>query len=107
MKPWHARTELALIAGVCLEQRSNRASAKNVTVQVLNFQSWTFYFGLTCVLGLYSLHRLSFVQEPSGTADRLALRDVFLEARRWSAHSLSSAAGLLRIVRLPEWLTGP
>jgi MFS family permease len=75
---------------------------KDVTVQVLNFQSWTFYFGITCLLGLYSLHRLSFVQEPSGTTDRLLLRELLLEARRWSVHSLSSAAGLLRIVRLPE-----
>jgi MFS family permease len=74
---------------------------KDVTVQVLNFQSWTFYFAITCILGLYSLHRLSFVQEPSGTTDRLVLRELLLEAGRWSVHSLSSAAGLLRVVRLP------
>jgi MFS family permease len=80
---------------------------KDVTVQVMNFQSWTFYFGITCILGLYSLHRLSFVEEPSGTADRLALRELLLEAGRWSAHSLSSAAGLLRVVRLPEWFGQP
>jgi MFS family permease len=78
---------------------------KDVTVQVLNFQSWTFYFGITCILGLYSLHRLSFVEEPSGTADRLQLRELLLEARRLSAHSLSSAAGLLRVVRLPDWFS--
>jgi hypothetical protein len=53
--------------------------------------------------GLYSLHRLSFVDEPAGTTDRLLLRHLFLEARR-SVHSLSSAAGLLRAVRLPQWL---
>jgi hypothetical protein len=29
---------------------------------------------------------------------------VMLEARR-SVHSLSSAAGLLRVVRLPQWLS--
>jgi MFS family permease len=80
---------------------------KDVTVQVMNFQSWTFYFGITCILGLYSLHRLSFVEEPSGTTDRLVLRELLLEAGRWSAHSLSSAAGLLRVVRLPEWLGQP
>jgi MFS family permease len=80
---------------------------KGVTVQVMNFQSWTFYFGITCILGLYSLHRLSFVEEPSGTTDRLVLRELLLEARRWSAHSLSSAAGLLRVVRLPEWFGQP
>jgi hypothetical protein len=46
--------------------------------------------------------RLSFVQEPSGTTDRLVFQDLLLEARR-SIHSLSSAAGLLRIVRWPQW----
>jgi MFS family permease len=76
--------------------------APDVTVQVLNFHSWTFYFGIACLLGLYSLHRLTFVQEPSGSSDKLMLRHLLLEARR-SAHSLSSAAGLLRVVRLPQW----
>jgi MFS family permease len=75
---------------------------QDVTVQVLNFHAWTFFFGITCVLGLYSLHRLTFIEEPSGTSDRLMLRHLLMEARR-SAHSLSSAAGLLRIVRLPQW----
>ncbi len=76
---------------------------KDVTVQVLDFQSWTFFFGITCVLGLYALHRLSFVEEPSGSAEQLVFRKLLLEAGRWSVHSLSSAAGLLRVVRLPEW----
>jgi MFS family permease len=75
---------------------------QNVTVQVLNFHAWTFFFGIACVLGLYSLHRLSFVEEPAGSSDTLMLRHLFLEARR-SAHSLSSAAGLLRMVRPPQW----
>jgi MFS family permease len=79
---------------------------EDVTVQVLNFQSWTFFFGIAFILGLYSLHRLSFVEEPSGTTDRLVLREFLLEARR-SVHSLSSAAGLLRVVRLPQWFSRP
>jgi MFS family permease len=77
---------------------------KNVTVQVLNFQSWTFFFGIAFVLGLYALHRLSFIEEPSGTTDRLVLRHLLLEAQR-SLRSLSSAAGLLRVVRLPQWFS--
>jgi MFS family permease len=75
---------------------------QDVTVQVLNFRAWTFFFGIACMLGLYSLHRLTFVDEPSGSTDRLMLRHLLLEARR-SAHSLSSTAGLLRVVRLPQW----
>jgi MFS family permease len=77
-----------------------------VTVQVLNFHSWTFFFGLACVVGLYSLHRLSFVQEAAGTTDKLLVRDLMLEARR-SIQSLSSAAGLLRIVLPQSWLVQP
>jgi MFS family permease len=76
---------------------------EDITLQVLDFHSWTFFFGIACLAGLYSLHRLSFVEEPAGTTDRLLLRHLFLEARR-SVHSLSSAAGLLRVVRLPQWL---
>jgi MFS family permease len=80
--------------------------ADDVTVQVLDFHSWTFFFGLACLVGLYSLHRLSFVQETAGTTDPLLVRHLLLEARR-SIHSLSSAAGLLRVVRVAPWLARP
>ena len=39
-----------------------KGDVDEVTVQVLNFHSWTFLFGLAFVVGLYSLHRLSFVR---------------------------------------------
>ncbi len=77
-----------------------------VTIQVLHFHAWTFFFGLACVVGFYSLHRLSFVQETGGTTDPLLVRHLLLEARR-SIHSLSSAAGLLRVVRMPTWFVRP
>ena len=41
---------------------------QDVTVQVLNFHSWTFFFGITCILGLYSLYRLSFVERAGGAS---------------------------------------
>jgi hypothetical protein len=59
---------------------------------------------MACILGLYSLHRRSLVEKPSGATDRLMLWHLLLEARR-SVHSLSSAAGLLRAVRLPQWFS--
>jgi MFS family permease len=83
-----------------------KGSADAVTVQMLDFHAWTFLFGLSSVVGLYSLHRLSFVREVAGTTDPLLLRHLLLEARR-SIQSLSSAAGLLRIVRVPPWLMRP
>ncbi len=77
-----------------------------VTVQVLNFHAWTFFFGFAFMVGLFSLHRLSFVQEAAGTSDKLLVRDLLLEARR-SIRSLSSAAGLLRVVLPQSWLVRP
>jgi hypothetical protein len=105
----------AVVGGVCADFFAAheltlaftwKSEADQVTVQVLDFQSWTFLFGLAFVVGLYSLHRLSFVQETTGTANPLLVRDFLLEARR-SIHSLSSAAGLLRVGRLPPWLVAP
>lgn len=78
----------------------------NVTIELVKLHSWTFFFALTCILGIYSLHRLSLVQEQAGTTDPLLLKDLAAEAWR-SVRSLSSAAGLLRIVRLPLWLRRP
>ena len=83
-----------------------KGGANEVTVQVLDFHSWTFFFGISALVGLFSLHRLSFVRETGGTSDPLLTRDLLLEARR-SIHSVSSAAGLLRVVRLPPWLMRP
>jgi MFS family permease len=74
--------------------------ARDVTLQVLNFHEWTFFFAIACLVGIYSIHRLSLIEEATGGSDRLLLRDLLLEARR-SMHSLSSAAGLLRVVRMP------
>ena len=77
-----------------------------VSLQVLDFHAWTFLFGLAAVVGLYSLHRLSFVKETAGTTDPLLLRHLLVEARR-SVQSVSSAAGLLRVVRVPAWWMRP
>jgi len=83
-----------------------KGDADAVTMQVLDFHAWTFLFALSSIAGLYSLHRLSFVEETAGTTDPLLVKHLLLEARR-SVQSLSSAAGLLRIVRVPPWLTRP
>ena len=75
-------------------------------VRDLDLHALTFLFGIAAVVGLYSLHRLTLVEEAAGTTDRLLLRHLLLEARR-SVHSLSSAAGLLRVVKAPSWRVRP
>ena len=52
-----------------------------VTVHVLNLHAWTFFFGLAFMVGLLSLHRLSFVQEANKAINPLLMRDLLLEAR--------------------------
>nr|WP_294504460.1 MFS transporter [uncultured Rhodopila sp.] len=79
-----------------------KGGGTTLTVPLLNLHALTFLFGIAAVVGLYSLHRLALVEETSGSADRLLLRHLLLEARR-SVHSLSSAAGLLRVVKAPSW----
>jgi MFS family permease len=74
--------------------------AQQITVQVLNFHDWTFFFVIACLVALFSLRGLSRIKEGTGASDRLLLRDLLFETRR-SIHSLSSAAGLLRVVRIP------
>ena len=50
--------------------------------QDVTVPAWTFLFGLACVVGLYSMHRLSFVEETGRTSDHVALRHLLLEVRR-------------------------
>ena len=77
-----------------------------VKLQVLDFHDWTFIFAIAFVVGLFSLHRLSFVQEASGSANPLLMRDLLLEARR-AVRGMSSVAGLVRISRMPAWVLRP
>jgi MFS family permease len=79
------------------------SEAKELTMRVLDFHDWTFFFIIAFFVGLFSLHRLSRVEEAAGFSDRLLARDLLLEARR-SIHSLSSAAGLARMARIPGYL---
>ncbi len=74
-----------------------------VTVEVMNLHAWTFFFGLAFLVGLFSLHWLSFVQEPTRTINPLLMRDLLLEARN-AVRGISSVAGLVRVGRLAPWL---
>jgi MFS family permease len=98
-----------IIGGACADYFAVRdltlslawqAPGQQVTLEVLHFHGWTFFFAIAALLGLYSLHRLSAVEESGRVDDRLALQHLFLELRR-AVHGLSSAAGLARIARFP------
>ena len=76
------------------------AGVQQTAVEILNIHDWTFFFAIACLVALTSLRGLSRIKEGTGASDRLLLRDLLFETRR-SIHSLSSAAGLLRVVRTP------
>ena len=71
----------------------------STTVQVLNMHGWTFFFGIAFVVGLFSLHRLSLVQESARTINPLLMRDLLFEARN-AVRGISSIAGVVRIGRV-------
>jgi MFS family permease len=74
----------------------------STTVQVLDLRGWTFFFGIAFVVGLFSLHRLSLVQETARTINPLLMRDLLFEARN-AVRGVSSIAGIVRIGRVPFW----
>lgn len=77
-----------------------RSPKADVMVETLAFRHWDFFFFLAFVIGLYSIHRLALVNEVGEAKRAVILKHLFFETRR-SIHSLSSVAGLSRIVRLP------
>lgn len=74
--------------------------------EVLDFHSWIFLFALAIVVGLYSLHLLSRVEEHGELKERISFEHLVSETRR-SFHSLSSVAGLYKLSRFPFALLKP
>jgi MFS family permease len=77
-----------------------KGPVNSVAFQALNFHSWTFFFALAFILGLYSLRLLALVEEKGELKERIAIPHLVAETRR-SIHSLSSAAGLQKLARFP------
>lgn len=66
----------------------------------LSLSSWEFFFILSALMGLYSLHRLSAVQEPGAVERREVVQHIFSTARR-TLRNASSVAGLRLAVSFP------
>lgn len=61
---------------------------------------WEFFFVLSAAMGLYSLHRLSVIQEPGAVERREVVHHIWESARR-SLRNASSVAGLRLAVSFP------
>lgn len=66
----------------------------------LRLRHWDFFFMLACLFGLYSLHRLSLVEEEGHVDDRAVMQEILTEARR-TVTTLSSVSGLRQLTSFP------
>jgi MFS family permease len=66
----------------------------------LSVSHWEFFFLLSAVLGMYTLHRLSVVAEPGAVQPRELVQMAFGSARR-AVRNASSVAGLMVAVNFP------
>jgi MFS family permease len=83
---WFATRELAVML-------TWHAPGSDVAFTPIHLRHWEFFFVLAAATGLYALHALGAVQEGEGSARRVLVRDLMMEAAR-GLRSLSSAAGL-------------
>ncbi len=69
-------------------------------ITTLNIEQWDFFFLIAFFIGLYSLHRLSFVKEKGEVGERLVIESLINGALH-SVRSLSSIAGLRSLTDFP------
>ena len=68
---------------------------------VLSFQGWDCFYLLACLIGLYSLHRLSLIREVGEVTNREFLSHALLSARR-GLYNVSSVAGMRWLAGIPS-----
>jgi hypothetical protein len=75
---------------------------RTLDINTLHFSSWDFFFALATVIGLYSIHRLGYVEEQGqGHARDRAVVDVLSTMARRGVRNLSTVAGLRVLTEFP------
>ncbi|MBP2146941.1 MFS family permease [Methanofollis sp. W23] len=106
-----------ILGGVFVDYFASREVALTITfsdptgvliLHPLDFQHWDFFFFFAFLIGLYSLHRLSFVREEGEEKKRVVVHELFTEVRR-EMRNLSTAGGLRMMASPPvsEYLKPP
>lgn len=67
----------------------------------LHLEQWDFFFMLAAAVGLYSLHRLSFVQEAGHVEERVVLQALAAETAAGVRASISSVPGVRLLSDFP------
>lgn len=74
--------------------------ARELAIETLNLRHWDFFFLFATVIGIYSVHRLAFVEEAGEVEERIVIDEILI-ATRQSVKSLSSVAGLRALTDFP------
>ncbi|GAB4143729.1 MAG: MFS transporter [Patescibacteria group bacterium] len=78
-----------------------QGTTQRFTLDALSFEYWDFFFFFAFLLGLYSLHRLTMVEEEGlWTSKKTVIKQLLLEVRR-DISNLSPFPGLRRMVEIP------
>lgn len=72
-------------------------------LKALSFSHWDFFFFFATVIGLYSLHRLSLVEEQGEVGETIVVDALLNQARR-GLRNLSTVAGLRAATEFPVGL---
>ena len=74
--------------------------ARDLIFNTLNFQQWDFFFFFAFLIGLYSIHRLAFVQEVGEVKERIIIKELVTETRR-IMRNLSTVDGIRYMIQFP------
>ena len=77
-----------------------KSLGKEYVLQALNFQHWDFFFFFAFVIGCYSIHRLSMIQEVGEVEERVVFNELILETLR-PLRNFSSVGGLRYMIQFP------
>lgn len=71
----------------------------HITIPTLHLQHWDFFFVVSFLLGLYSLHRLSYVQEQGEVDEPIFIPSLIAYGKEM--RNFSTAGGIRNILRFP------
>ena len=71
----------------------------NITIPTLHLQHWDFFFVFSFLLGLYSIHRLSYVREQGEVDEPIFIPSLIAYGK--DMRNFSTAGGIRNILRFP------
>jgi len=77
-----------------------RSPGGELTLPTLNLQQWDFFFFFAFLIGMYSLHRLTAINEAGEVEEKVVFQELIAEVRR-EIRTLSTLGGIRQLVTFP------